>query len=363
MDGSENEVRGQQVEVREATQEDNSELLDLQMRCPMGTTLKVSVVNAPDFFARAKAYEAYRVFVACEGRKIVGSAACAVRRGLVDGKIKRIAYEFQYMTSPDLRRKGVAQRLHRHIKDYVSGHGAALSYLLVMEGNVPSIKLFEGLGFKRHRNLVMPCILAFKEMEIGISGEVRPAGPDDLASVAELLNWTWHGYDLYEPISVDELAQFIERTPEYGLDNLLVLKNQGKIRACIGHWDWSRIATVTVQQVSRKLRALALFFRLARRFTPMPQGPRAGRILRQMALTPIGMEDPKYLTVLIRYVNNDALRRGIEQIFFICEEKHDILTCTKGLVRVNTCMHLYIKRFAHSLFVGDHPVFIDGIDL
>ena len=57
------------MNVREAVAEDNDELQELQAKCPQGTTLVVSTVNTPDFFARAKAYESYKVFVACEGQR------------------------------------------------------------------------------------------------------------------------------------------------------------------------------------------------------------------------------------------------------------------------------------------------------
>lgn len=51
--------------IREATADDNSELQQLQAKCPQGTTLIVSTVDTPDFFARVKAYESYKVYVAC----------------------------------------------------------------------------------------------------------------------------------------------------------------------------------------------------------------------------------------------------------------------------------------------------------
>jgi hypothetical protein len=43
--------------IREATPNDNEELQRLQAQCPQGTSLIVSTVNTPDFFARAKAHE------------------------------------------------------------------------------------------------------------------------------------------------------------------------------------------------------------------------------------------------------------------------------------------------------------------
>ena len=67
------------MHVREATPDDNAELQELQAQCPMGTTLIVSTVNTPDFFARAKAYESCEVFVACELRSI-GQIFCVCER-------------------------------------------------------------------------------------------------------------------------------------------------------------------------------------------------------------------------------------------------------------------------------------------
>jgi hypothetical protein len=62
--------------IRDAMLDDNEELQELQGQCPMGTTLIVSTVNTPDFFARVKAYESWKVLVACENSRIIGSAAC-----------------------------------------------------------------------------------------------------------------------------------------------------------------------------------------------------------------------------------------------------------------------------------------------
>jgi len=64
------------MNIRDATIEDNQELQELQAKCPQGKTLIVSLVNTPDFFARAKAYGSYKVYVAYEDNQIIGSAAC-----------------------------------------------------------------------------------------------------------------------------------------------------------------------------------------------------------------------------------------------------------------------------------------------
>jgi len=129
--------------IREAAPEDNYELQQLQAECPQGTSLIVSTVNTPDFFARVKAYESYKVYVACEENRIIGSGACALRDAVVNGKTRRVGYEFQYFTSPGHRRRSIAKRFRQQVEEHLTQHGAQLSYALIMEGNLPSMRLLK----------------------------------------------------------------------------------------------------------------------------------------------------------------------------------------------------------------------------
>ncbi|NWG03879.1 MAG: GNAT family N-acetyltransferase [Syntrophaceae bacterium] len=243
------------MNIREATLEDDKELQDLQAKCPQGKTLIVSLVNTPDFFARAKAYESYRVYVACDDHRIISSAACGMRQAFIKGSLRRVGYEFQYFTSPDYRGKGIAKQLHKQIVDYLTQQGAVLSYLLVMEGNLPAMRLFASLGFEHHCALVMPGLAIYKEMKVA-------------------------------------------------------------------HEE------------------------------------------KMWCLIPIGFKDPDHLTMLLRYLNNRALARGVEQIFCIGERNHPFLTrCMKEFVRFDTNMHLYVKSLQQHVSLSDAPVYVNGIDL
>jgi GNAT superfamily N-acetyltransferase len=322
-----------------------------------------SVVNTPDFFARVKAYESYKVYVACKGERIIGSAACAIRNAVVNGEVRRVGHQFQLFTAPDYRRKGVATQLLRHRENFLTQQGAVLSYALIMEGNVPSMRYAERQGFTPHRTLVMPALAVFEEMNIESTGTVRRIRSEDLVTVAELLNESWQGFELYEPKSADQLAQFISRTPAYTFDNLFVLEDQSEILACLGFWDWSQVMRITVQALSTKMQLLGLLLAVARMFRPLPPFIKPGDTLRQMMLTPIGFKDPAQLAVLLRYINNQALQRNIGQMFCVCERDYLMLRALKGFVRIDTAMNLYIKPLQENMTLANKPVFIDGIDL
>jgi hypothetical protein len=226
--------------------------------------------------------------------------------------------------------------------------------------NLPSMRLFEGEEFKRHRTLLMPALAVRKEMDVLSEGNVRSAKSRDLARIAYLLNTTWKGRELYEPISAEKLARFIHRLPTFSHDSLLILELQGEILACLGGWDWSRVMEVTVQALSRKLQMIGWVLTTAR---ILPKFPKPGNRMKQMMLTFIGFKESAHLAVLIRHMNNQALRKGIEQVFCVCERDDLLLKSIKGFIHLDTALHLYTKPLGHGVSLAGGPVFVDGIDL
>lgn len=346
--------------IREATPNDNEELQRLQAQCPQGTSLIVSTVNTPDFFARAKAYESYKVYAACEGDTIIASHACALRNALVNGKLSRVGYSFQTFVHPNHRKKNLAKRLLQHMDDHLIQNGAVLVYGLIMEKNLPSIKLVESLGFRLQRKLVMPGLAIRKEIALQSREKIRSAGSEDLANVAELLNETWQNHDLYEPASAETLARFISRTPGFSMENLLVLEDKGEILACLGFWDWSQVMKLTLKALNLKFKIIGRLLVITR---VLPQGLKPGDQLNQIMLTLIGYKEPSNLAILIRYINNYAFKKDIKQIFCICERNHTMMDSLKGFIRISTNINLYIKPLKENFMIHKDPVFVDGIDM
>ena len=346
--------------IREATPNDNEELQRLQAQCPQGTSLIVSTVNTPDFFARAKAYESYKVYAACEGDRIIASHACALRNALVNGKLSRVGYSFQTFVHPNHRKKNLAKRLLQHMEDHLIQNGAVLVYGLIMEKNLPSIKLIESIGFRLQRKLVMPGLAVRKEIDLHSRTKIRSASSEDFENVAELLNETWKNHEMYEPVSADSLARFISRTPGFSMENLLVIEDKEKILACLGFWDWSQVMKLTLKALSLKFKIIGRLLFITR---VLPRVLKPGDQLNQIMLTLIGYKEPSHLASLIRYINNYAFKRDIKQIFCICERNHTMLNSLKRFIRISTNIELYIKPLKENFMLNKDPVFIDGIDM
>jgi hypothetical protein len=193
-------------------------------------------------------------------------------------------------------------------------------------------------------------------------GQIKPINPKDMAAVAELLNETWKNYDFYEPYVTESLARLIDRTPAFTFNDFIVLEDHREILACLGAWDWSQITKLTVRALSLRLRMITLIIDLASLFRPMPRSVKPGTTLKQWCLTLIGFKAPEHLATLLRYMNNLAVKRGIDQIFCVCERDHEILNALKGLFHINVGVHLYVKSFEGEL-VAKNPIFLNGIDL
>jgi GNAT superfamily N-acetyltransferase len=305
------------MEICEAVPEDNDALKKLQAQCPQGTDLKVSIINTPDFFARAKAHESYKVYVACEGDRIIASHACALRNAIVNSKLSRIGYSFQTFVHPEHRKKNVAKCLLQKMEDHLIQHGAVLVYGLIMDKNLPSIKLVESLGFNLYRKLIMPGIAIRKEAAIHSREKIRSATLNDLTNVAKLLNETWQNHDLYEPASADILSRFISRTPKFSLENLLILEHKGEILACLGFWDWSQVVKLTLRSLNLKMKVIGRLLSITR---ILPKALKPGDELSQIMLTLIGYKEPKHASILIRYINNIALKRLYSKCFAFASE-------------------------------------------
>ena len=111
------------------------------------------------------------------------------------------------------------------------------------------------------------------------------------------------------------------------------------------------------------MRIIGSILDLLGRLRPMPKGVHAGETLNQIMLTPIAFKEPVHLTTLLRHMNNVALSNGIDQIFLICESGHQLLKSLKSFIRINTGVNLYVKSLKPNIFMGDKPVFVDGIDM
>jgi len=331
------------VEVREATRNDNEALLELQKKCPMGVDFVVAIDSSPDYFARSKPYENWHVFVAVENQHIIGSIACAIQDTLIRDKPVKAAYLYGMMVDPAQRRAGVASQLQKHVEDYATKQKADLCHLLIMEQNMPSIKLCRKMGFSRIKDCLRFSLMVYKPEKLQNDATIRPMTAADVKDVVVMTNETYRDHDFYNPYTEETFQDYLQKLPQDGQENLLVLKKGENIQACLGYWDYTKVIRERVQKLNIRLKALSLPIRFLSFFTKMPKIPEPGETLKQWYLFPMACKDATALTELIKHVNNLALDSNITMLATALDDQSPIISVLSKFRNVQTKLHYFIK--------------------
>ena len=351
------------LEIREAQPADNQALIEIQRRCLQGTSLVISSVNTPDFFARARAYTNYRVFNAYLEGRLVGSAAGAVQEVVANGLPVKSGYEFQYFIDPDQRKKGIGQQLRDRVEQYFNEQEVAFAYAFIVDDNLPSMRLVEKQGFSLLKKLKMQLLLPYRKMPLPAGVTIRPATAEDYPAIAALLNRTWQDYNLYHPFTAEGLAAQLAHLPEYQASDLYVLEEGGELTACLGTWDWQKITQLKAVSLNFSLKAIGRTLDLLRLVRPMPRLPKPGQVFKQWCLLPVAFKDIEALKTLLYFVNNRALDAGIEQLVNMCDPVCPVPQAMQGLFKANSQMQLFIKPLKPGFVLDDRPLYINPLDL
>jgi GNAT superfamily N-acetyltransferase len=337
--------------TRLATNRDGARLQELMKRAPQGSPdeLSLSLVTAPDFFGRARMYEDAAVFVSDVEREPAGSAAVAVRELRLGGRIERVGYEFQYFTSPEHRRRGVAGELRERIEAFLADRGAALTTAMVSDENPPSYRFFQRDGFERVQDAPLSFVFVTQHTDVRPNMGIRLATEADLPRVVRLLRETWAGFDLTVDWDVAALERFVRRVIGPGLTGLLVREERGVLTACAGIWDWSAVQQFHIHTIAPALQPSLPTFR-------------AGERLRQWGLTAVGYRDEAALAPLLRSIANRALAKGIEQIGVLDLPGVGDLGAIFGLPATRMGVGLYVKPLVPGAGLTGRPAYMDIID-
>ncbi|MGY5860684.1 MAG: GNAT family N-acetyltransferase [Candidatus Thorarchaeota archaeon] len=330
------------IGIRDAVETDDAMLIELQKRCPMGSSLILQLDSSPSFFNRSKHQTENHVVVAMEDRSIVGSGSCAIMEKRVNEKILRTAYNYNLMVDPSHRRKGIAALLGDRREEIAVERNCDLVFCQITEGNIASTRLQEKRGFMHVKDSTSYLVMVYKRQKLSTNGEIRSAEKEDFPRIVDLINNTHSEYDLYKPLKIDEFSELLEKRAYYDLCNIIVYETEGKVEACLGYWDYNKVIKMTVIQLSRRNQFMDYLLAFLGIFTKMPRIPNSGQLMTQYFLQDIGFTKPEYLTELVRHLNNMALENNIQFLTMLGVEApiSDVLS---KFMNATSTEHIYAK--------------------
>jgi GNAT superfamily N-acetyltransferase len=352
--------------IREADEGDNDALNGLQKKCPMGTSIVLGVDSSPDYFARSRPFKDWHVFVAVENDIIVGSAAFAISDTYVEGRKVKTAYEYGFIVDPLHRRKGIAEKLQRHIEHIALDNGVDLLHLDVIEDNTPSISLFSKMGFEKVKDCMTISLMPYKRQRIVAEGNIRSMEEADVDDVTGLLNEMYRGYDFFAPFEPKDFVEYLGRIPHFDFHNILVLEGNGELEACLGIWEYDKVRKYIVEKLSWRLSLQTYLIRMIGLFTRMPYIPKPSESLLSYNLATVAYKRPESMLELLKKAVNIALDNKINFIHVTIDPSCPLTTALSQF-RFQTRMKLHIltkpleqERFPNS---GERKIYVDVAEM
>lgn len=352
------------IKIREATEEDNEVLIELEKKCPMGTNLVLGHDSSLDYFARSRAFKDWHVLVATENNRIVGSVGCAIRDTYVSGKPCKTVYEYGFMVDPHRRRKGIATQLQKRIEHLALQKNVDLLHLNVTEGNVPSINLFSKMGFELIKDCTVFSLMVYKRQKL-VNSAVRSMKHTDIEEVASIINNMYHDYDFFHSFQNKDFMEYVKRIPYFDLSNILVFEDGEGIKACLGYWDYNKVMKFIVEKFNWRMRVLSYITGLMGLFTKMPVIPKPGKILMMCYLTTPAYKNNESLTELIKHTINIALENNIHFLSIPVDSESPVATVLSKFTHSKVKLHFFVKPLKHEKFphLKKNKLYIDIVDI
>lgn len=331
----------------------------------MGTSIVLGVDSSPDYFARSRPFKDWHVLVATENESILGSCSFAFNATLVGDRQVKSGYEYGLMVDPLHRRKGVAEKLQRHIEQVASDNNVDLLHLDVIEDNLPSVNLASKMGFEKAKDCITFSLMPYKKQKTANDSTIGIMNETDIEAVTDLINETYSSYNFFAPLESHDLLESIKRIPHFDFHNILVLKRNGKIEAALGYWDYNKVRKYIVEKLNWRLKGQTYLIGVVGLFTKMPHIPKLGESLLSYNLTIVAYSNLESLAQLIRQVVNVALEKEIHFINVTVDPESPIATILSQFAHTKMKLYVYVKSLRQEILpnLGDRKLYVDPLQM
>jgi ribosomal protein S18 acetylase RimI-like enzyme len=348
------------VSIRVADDADNAELLDLEKMCPQGTSLVLQFDRSPDFFLRSRVYENYKVYVAEEEGKIVGTVGATLKEFNISEEVVKGVYIYDLRVHPTFRGRGIGSKL---VQQVMADNEADLAYGIIMEENYPSIALFKRLGFQHIHDLMFLSVPLYKRQGQTTS-KVREMTTGDAPSVVDLINNHYRSHDFFAPLSIDKFLHRTRQLTDYGLQSTQVVEVENQIVATAGLWDYSGILRTSVLRVTARLKTLTYILRFANLFTSTMKLPSVGEPFRLMYLTDFAFTgETGPVRELIEHCLSLSYGCGCNFLMFPLDPLNTAVPLIAKYRPIRGLYHIYAKSLKEKALSTHRMIYVDAMDL
>jgi N-acetylglutamate synthase-like GNAT family acetyltransferase len=303
--------------IREASENDNEELLALTKACPMDGLIKLLIDRQPDFFALLRLKGAYKVYVAEAENKIIGSFALTVKESYINESQEKVGYLSDLKIHPQFRKTRTAWRLITTMHAYMQTLPINFYLCLIARGNVAVEKLLSGrlsipTALKAAEFNVYQILPTKKEMTSSFIVEETDASHRE--QITELLNEYHRQF---------QFATYFDMDHDISGDQAWMIRKDGRIVAFLSVKDTMPFKQNIVSHIPFHIKTI---LRLLRLFmpslaTPIERSPLKILNIKYLAYS---SELPNSVIPLIQRARNYAYRNGFTFLSYGIDKKNPL---------------------------------------
>jgi len=327
------------IEIREADEADNEELLALTRMTPMAGAISLRIDREPDFFALLRLRGRSKVFVAARGRQIIGCISVALRSAYITGVSETIAYIGDMKVHPSFSGSPVALRLIKTLQADMRLAGIDVGFCVAADGNHRVMPFFEGrlctprwisLGRFLVNGLVPSPFKGSPKRYL-----IEAAQATDMPAIASLLDRFHRARQFAPQLQEEEIVQTFSANREEPFPKTFVARDGQCIVATLTLCDTGPVKRNVLLNAPAPLKGALALLRVAAAPFPGFQVPRMGQALRLLSARYAACEDGHLaaLEALLVLAREEAFRYRFTFLMLGLHERDPLRSLVRGIPR------------------------------
>ncbi len=339
------------IEIRLAKESDNSEITNLSKRCLQEGIITLFINRSPKFNSlhRILDSEAWH-YVACSDDRIVGLVGVIHFNARVAGTDMKVGYMLDLRLDHNYRRGTTAFRLVRAAVDHIHKSGVKLVIVNFLKDNRQPLVFTSGRAglpqsFHMGDNNVFNILPLFK-MKLNKRFTIEVPSESDIPEIVSLYRSYAGRYDIAPVITEDHFRRITSTVDGLSLNNFIVAKEDGKIKAVTAAWDEHTYKSYQVVRLNTTIKVVTKSLKFLSLFMKTPRHIRLNEPLRQLSLVYYAHDGtPEALDTLFRHVNNSHRGGNYTLIMYYAPQSDPMFRYMKKFtgVAVKSEMHLFAK--------------------
>jgi hypothetical protein len=342
------------IQVHIADDADNESILDLAKKCPQEGMITYFVNRTPRFNTLQRLLDRGALhFVARKEDSVIGLVGVVHFPARVLDKTYKVGYVLDLKVEDAYRSGITAFKLIRTAEDHIRKSDADMVIANFLKDNKRPLVFTSGrgglptahyLGTNKIFNIV-PIL----RMRLDKHYEIDKPTEKDIPGILELYRKYATGFGIAPIITEDRFRKYLDTINGLSLDNFLVARENGRIRAVTALWDEHAYKNYQVLKLNFSIRVATIILNFLSLFIRVPHPIRLNEPLRQLSLVLYAHDDcPEALDTLFRHANNISLGSEYTLIMLYAQENDPIFRFMKKYtgVSIRSEMYLFAKETA-----------------